>query len=683
MSTIGIKVHDRELSFTNMPTISAGAVGVDSIKFEFDGSESGVSIWDGYTKTCVFFKNRSQYYPEVLDLQGIAKIPTEMLKNEGIIYLGLCGIKDETRLTSTILAYEIKNGVYYAGTAEDEEFAKTNFEQILEYYETVAEEQQLIKNTMTTMDSKISAVEAEQQALQTSITLMDRTIEATQGSQQDMQGNIEAIEGSIVSIKTDLNTSLSGFFNVKAYEAKGDGETDDGWAIQSAIDTCRDFGGGTVYFPAGTYNITRTLFYYSNMTFKFEEGAVIRTMVTSETRTPSIIFAPYFETNIAFLNNGMGTSGFASNRYAVENVIFDGGTIDGYSYDVSTGSTILDRGFVMLTCLCKNIKFLNMTFKNNSGGHCIEVNSSTNVTIKDCSFIDYVNGTDGIYAENLQIDTATSSAVGSKYTITEHTTDYTAPNGIVYDKWYTYSSSDMAYRSLGGYFDFTLLSPGDQYTVAQTIIEEKLGLTTIQIQAEKGFHQCCHNVEIASCYFENNNSDCRVCAIGCHTFFKTGGTENYADLTQDKHSGIKIHDNTFIWGSNRVSGGTADTWRGVIGFGHYEQSAWQNPHIYNVSIHGNMFYRNKDYLTANDSTDGEVKEGYAITACRDNIRYTRENINLPQTKYNIYGNFYAGINGWENGTSAEIYQQGSVLTIVDGISNVEKGSTETDALYVY
>jgi hypothetical protein len=66
-------------------------------------------------------------------------------------------------------------------------------------------------------------------------------------------------------------------FDVKAYGATGDGTTDDTAAIQSAVDAAHTAGGGTVWFPAGTYKLvtnpiklysgtTPTIVAYSNIT---------------------------------------------------------------------------------------------------------------------------------------------------------------------------------------------------------------------------------------------------------------------------------------------------------------------------------------------------------------------------------------------------------------------------------
>lgn len=63
-------------------------------------------------------------------------------------------------------------------------------------------------------------------------------------------------------------------FSVKAHGAKADGKTLDTAAIQSAIDTCSSAGGGTVYFPAGTY-LSGTIFFKSHVSLYLEAGATL------------------------------------------------------------------------------------------------------------------------------------------------------------------------------------------------------------------------------------------------------------------------------------------------------------------------------------------------------------------------------------------------------------------------
>ncbi|MHB0999038.1 MAG: glycosyl hydrolase family 28-related protein [Armatimonadota bacterium] len=52
--------------------------------------------------------------------------------------------------------------------------------------------------------------------------------------------------------------------NVLDFGAKGDGASDDTSAVQTAIDTMLKAGGGSLYFPAGQYRITRSLKFTSS-----------------------------------------------------------------------------------------------------------------------------------------------------------------------------------------------------------------------------------------------------------------------------------------------------------------------------------------------------------------------------------------------------------------------------------
>ncbi|MHC4445289.1 MAG: glycoside hydrolase family 28 protein [Planctomycetota bacterium] len=68
--------------------------------------------------------------------------------------------------------------------------------------------------------------------------------------------------------------STSPFFMVTGYGAVGDGQTKDTQAIQKAVDASAKTGGGTVYFPPGTY-LTGTIVLKNNVTLKLEAGARI------------------------------------------------------------------------------------------------------------------------------------------------------------------------------------------------------------------------------------------------------------------------------------------------------------------------------------------------------------------------------------------------------------------------
>ncbi|OVE79532.1 hypothetical protein BVY01_02250 [bacterium I07] len=66
----------------------------------------------------------------------------------------------------------------------------------------------------------------------------------------------------------------SGFYDIKDYGAAGDGIAKDTKAIQSAIEAAHLSGGGTVFFPAGTY-LSGTLVLHDHITLHFEAGSVL------------------------------------------------------------------------------------------------------------------------------------------------------------------------------------------------------------------------------------------------------------------------------------------------------------------------------------------------------------------------------------------------------------------------
>ncbi len=63
-------------------------------------------------------------------------------------------------------------------------------------------------------------------------------------------------------------------FDIRSYNAVGDGTTNDTAAIRAALDACAQAGGGTVFFPPGHY-LTGTLRLPDNTTLHLDNGAVL------------------------------------------------------------------------------------------------------------------------------------------------------------------------------------------------------------------------------------------------------------------------------------------------------------------------------------------------------------------------------------------------------------------------
>ena len=108
MSIIKVTCTDQVLSFTNMPGIASGDVNADKINFTFD------SAWDGYTKTCVFYRQKDDYFYGFIDNNGDVTVPAALLATPGKITFGVSGYKDATVRTSNVLSYAIVEGAYTA-----------------------------------------------------------------------------------------------------------------------------------------------------------------------------------------------------------------------------------------------------------------------------------------------------------------------------------------------------------------------------------------------------------------------------------------------------------------------------------------------------------------------------------------------------------------------------------------
>lgn len=309
-------------------------------------------------------------------------------------------------------------------------------------------------------------------------------------------------------LSTELNRpGIPSEYNVLSYGATGDGETDDGFAIQSALDACNEAGGGTVYFPLGTYCISKTVFFYSNQKLYFEPGTVLRRIENA---------ADGDDTSGCFLCNWFEVSDTVYGNIACKNVEINGALFD-------MDETIEIKVAPINTCHASDIRIVNCRFINNFAAHCIEINSSDNVFIEKCIFSDYADTIGSPqYNEMIQIDKAVNGALGKNY-------------------------DGQGFNSLRGY-------------KAETYISE--------VSSDS---RGCSNINISNCVFETNEhcvaignhhelavNDTKNTDINIHDNIFTGGANSRGYLAFDKHTfDVNVYVNHFYGGVCGVTA-TAD-----------------------------------------------------------------------------------------------------------------------------
>lgn len=105
MSTIKVSCTDQVLAITDSPVLASGGVNENFIEFDF------CEQWDGFGKTCVFFRERGEYSYSILDSSDKCVIPPEATAGAGRMYFGVVGVNETgTVRTSELLGYRIVAG---------------------------------------------------------------------------------------------------------------------------------------------------------------------------------------------------------------------------------------------------------------------------------------------------------------------------------------------------------------------------------------------------------------------------------------------------------------------------------------------------------------------------------------------------------------------------------------------
>ncbi|MGH9342989.1 MAG: glycosyl hydrolase family 28-related protein [Terriglobia bacterium] len=202
-------------------------------------------------------------------------------------------------------------------------------------------------------------------------------------------------------------------FNVKDYGAIGNGTVLDTRSINQAIDACAKAGGGTVYFPAGTY-LSGTVWLKSTVTLWFASGATLLGAKDLAKYQPAI-------------PGGFGRDWYDALIVAndVSNVALVGpGVVDGNRVRNPHGEERMRGPHAVLFYDCRNITVRNLTIKDSGNyalilRHCEGVNVAglvvhggwdginmhdvLNATISNCRLFTGDDSLAGSYWENVTV----------------------------------------------------------------------------------------------------------------------------------------------------------------------------------------------------------------------------------------------------------------------------------------
>ncbi|MEF3304940.1 glycosyl hydrolase family 28-related protein [Paenibacillus sp. GYB003] len=172
----------------------------------------------------------------------------------------------------------------------------------------------------------------------------------------------------------------SPYWSVKWFGAKGDGSTDDTAAIQKAIDTASAFGGGTAFFPEGTYIVAPSGGFKINLRSNVDllgEGAGTIIKVKNNAGDYGMIF-------------GSSNSGVPLQNVRISNLRIDQNPQNNLTCNIDPNRTNDSNywQFVVALYNYENIVIDNVAFDPTCGVNTITLNNEQGkkATITNCRF---------------------------------------------------------------------------------------------------------------------------------------------------------------------------------------------------------------------------------------------------------------------------------------------------------
>lgn len=110
MAALEVNCKNQTLEWAQDPTeMYSGNIKIDSVTFNF------CELWDGYTKTAIFYQDKNKVINVLLDETNACMIPPEVTERKGHVYIGVFGVKGECRRTTAVTSFYLKEGSFAYG----------------------------------------------------------------------------------------------------------------------------------------------------------------------------------------------------------------------------------------------------------------------------------------------------------------------------------------------------------------------------------------------------------------------------------------------------------------------------------------------------------------------------------------------------------------------------------------
>lgn len=181
------------------------------------------------------------------------------------------------------------------------------------------------------------------------------------------------------------------------------------FVFRSYMEQLEYAGGGTITVEPGTYKLSHSVCIPSNVTVNFKSGVKIQKVkaINTSLATNKTMFEIVPPSKEGVKNSVSGYNGS-------QNVTLQGDTNVIIDCDNVTNAMAVVMGHA------RNINIRNIAFTNEYGSHFIELNSSQNVTVENCSFIDFRIYDNKSHKEAINVDTTDANNNGFNYEWSTH-----------------------------------------------------------------------------------------------------------------------------------------------------------------------------------------------------------------------------------------------------------------------